>query len=106
MSVGKFCSIVSKSLSVMPELKHVSLSIEFGHGNTDLRLMLPTSPEQRGDRVVIGLGNTRALCKPAEKTWREVSGSGQCCSREQTSAKPSSYCSASKMPEDVSSCCA
>ncbi len=67
MSVGKFSSIVSKSLSVMPELEHVSLKVEFGHANNDLRLMSLSSPEHRGDRVVIGLGNIRAVCKPAER---------------------------------------
>ncbi|WP_298975462.1 DUF6428 family protein [uncultured Roseobacter sp.] len=106
MSVGKFRSIVSKSLSAMPELKHVSLRVEFGNDNTDLCLMSLESPKHRGDRVVIGLGNTRAVCKPAEKAWRGVSGSGQCCGSEEVSAKPSSCCSTSKVPEGVSSCCA
>lgn len=105
MSVGKFSSIVSKSVSAMPELAHVSLKVEFGHDNMDLRLMTPSSPKHRGDRVVIELGNTRAACKPAERAWRQVSGSAQCCGSEETPAKPSSCCTTSKLPGAASSCC-
>lgn len=106
MPVGKFCGIVSKSLSVMPELKDVSLSVEFGHDNTDLRLLSLGSPERRGDRIVIALGNTRAVCKPAERAGRQEGGSVPCCNDEQASVQPSSCGSTSKVPEGVSSCCA
>ncbi|WP_367274407.1 DUF6428 family protein [uncultured Tateyamaria sp.] len=106
MSVGKFNGIVSKSLTAMPELAHASLKVEFGHDNTDLRLMSLSSPECRGSRVLIRLGNTRAVCKPAEKFGRQEGGADQCCDSKGTSAKTSSCCSTTKPREDASSCCA
>ncbi|WP_410001066.1 DUF6428 family protein [Tateyamaria omphalii] len=106
MSVGKFSHIVSKSLSVMPELEHVSLMVEFGHDNADLRLMSLSSPELRRNRVVISLGNRRAVCKPAEKAGFVVSGAERCCSSMTISAKTSACCSATKPHEDAGLCCA
>ncbi|WP_299741157.1 DUF6428 family protein [uncultured Roseobacter sp.] len=106
MSVGKFNSIVSKSLSAMPELKHVSLKVEFGHDNKDLRLMSLSSPEHRGNHVVIRLGSIRAVCKPTETARREEGRIGQCCKREETSANPSSCYSTTKLLESANSCCA
>lgn len=82
MRVGKFCSIVSKSLSAMPELKQASLSVEFGHDNAELRNMSLSSPERFGDRVVIALGNKRAVCKPAESARHHDGGSSHCCGGE------------------------
>lgn len=106
MSVGKFSSIVSKSLSVMPELEHVSLKVEFGHANNDLRLMSLSSPEHRGDRVVIGLGNIRAVCKPAERAGQDEGRLGQCGKRDETSANLYSCCSTTKLLKSASSYCA
>lgn len=79
MRVGKFCSIVSKSLSAMPELKHASLSVEYGHDNTDLRHMSLSGPERHGDRVLIELGNKRAACKPVERVRHHGDGTSHCC---------------------------
>ncbi|WP_227270967.1 DUF6428 family protein [Roseobacter weihaiensis] len=106
MSVGKFSSIVAKTLSVMPELAHVSLQVEFGHDNTDLRLMSLSSPEHRGDRIVIGLGNMRAVCKPVERARRGEGGLGSSCNIEETSKEPSSCCSAVKLRDGARVCCA
>ncbi|MEM6890927.1 MAG: DUF6428 family protein [Pseudomonadota bacterium] len=106
MTVGKFKSIVSRSLSVMPELGQAPLKVEFGHDNTDLQVTTLSSTEHRGDRVVIGLGKMRAVCKPAERASKKVGGSSQCCGGANSSAEPSSSCSISKSQESISSCCA
>lgn len=106
MTVGKFNSIVSKSLSVMPELGQASLKVEFGHDNTDLQIMALSRPEPQGDRVVIGLGKMRAVCKPAERASKELGGSSQCCDGAKSSAESSFCCSTSKSQESIRSCCA
>lgn len=67
MSVGKFAGILSRSLSAMPELRDVPVTVEFGRKNAELRLLSLTRPARRGDRVVILLGNTLAVCKPMER---------------------------------------
>jgi len=67
MSLGKFRSIVSRSLAAMPELESAALRVEFGHDNTELRLMSLHPPKRLGDRVIIRLAHTRAVCKPGER---------------------------------------
>ncbi|MEL6466486.1 MAG: DUF6428 family protein [Pseudomonadota bacterium] len=106
MTVGKFNSIVSRSLSVMPELGQAPLKIEFGHHNKGLQIMDLRHPEHRGDRVVIGLGKIRAVCKPAERASKGPGDSSQCCGGAKSSAEPSSCCSTSRSQESISSCCA
>ncbi|WP_373636911.1 DUF6428 family protein [Yoonia sp. BS5-3] len=106
MSVGKFCSIATKCLAAIPELASASLMVEFGHDNAELRIMSLHHPERRGTRVVVGLGNSRAVCKPAQKSELESGGSEACCGHDQTAAKTSSYSSPDGLRENASPCCA
>ncbi|MBJ3764585.1 hypothetical protein ILP92_17760 [Maribius pontilimi] len=106
MSVGKFSSIVAKCLAVMPELASASLMIEFGHNNTELRLMSPRHLELRGKRVIIVLGNLRAVCKPAKRVGLEIGGDDECSGRPKTSARKSTCCPVERLRENISPCCA
>lgn len=106
MTVGKFNSIVSRSLSVMPELGQAPLKVEFGHDNKELQIMALSRPEHRGDRVVIGLGKMHAVCKPAVRESKALGGSSQCCGGAKRPTEPSSCFSTSKPQESISTCCA
>ncbi|MEM9434002.1 MAG: DUF6428 family protein [Pseudomonadota bacterium] len=106
MTVGKFSSIISKSLHAMPELQHASLMVEFGHDNTDLQLMSLNSSQREGSRVVIRLGNSRAQCKPAERFKSKSNGHNQCCAEAEASATTPSCCTTDEQHREVRSCCA
>lgn len=80
MSVGKFRTIVEKSLIAMPELAQAPLLAEFGHGNASLTLMSLNTSQVQGDRVVLRLGDARAVCKPYERAQVSAAPEMGCCS--------------------------
>ncbi|MEL7166205.1 MAG: DUF6428 family protein [Pseudomonadota bacterium] len=106
MTVGKFSSIMAKSVSAMPELADVPLKVEFGHDNTNLQIMTLSSPEHRADRIVIGLGKMRATCKPGERASKHVAGSSQCCGSSNSPVDEHACCSPPKSQQRLASCCA
>ena len=68
MSVGKFRDIVKGSLRKLPELSQAPLLVEFSPDNLGLQLMTLGAPMLQGDRVTLELQNSRAVCKPAQRS--------------------------------------
>ncbi|MEP3882692.1 DUF6428 family protein [Planktotalea sp.] len=79
MNVGKFRVIVEKSLSAMPELGQAPLLVEFGHDNSGLTLLSLNESELLNGRVVLRLGDARAVCKPFERAKITPPTDARCC---------------------------
>ena len=106
MSVGKFNTIVEKSLKAVPELKDAELLVEFGHNNSELSLMAIGSPEVDEDGVVIFLGEARAICKPAQMSVQlDEPAAASCCGGGKASTGASSCCAPQATVEERRSCC-
>ncbi|MEL6205636.1 MAG: DUF6428 family protein [Pseudomonadota bacterium] len=84
MSVGKFVSIVSRSIDAVPGLANVPLLVEYAPGNRGLSLLEAGRPVERDGLAALALHPTRAVCKPAE----QARGAGQsaiaCCGASDT----------------------
>ncbi|MQY42490.1 hypothetical protein GG681_07530 [Epibacterium sp. SM1969] len=104
MRLAKFLDILEKSITALPELKHAALQVEFGHNNAELRLMsLEALTLQRG-RVVLQLGETRALCKPAQQ--KNAARDNSCCRDAEAFARVSSCCVPNGARRPTAQCCA
>lgn len=68
MPAGKFVGILERSLKALPALAQAPVIVEFAPGNRGLRLMLPDAPQAEDGRLVLRLNETRAVCKPAERS--------------------------------------
>lgn len=106
MSVGKFSSIVAKSMAAVPELEQADLLVEFGHSNSDLSLLAIREPEVKDDAVIVFLGDAHAVCKPAQIAISDDQLDGSCCGGEQESRSGNSCCSASDPMTGEKTCCA
>lgn len=68
MRIGKFSTIVEKSVAAIPELAQASLTVEFAHGNSALRLMSIEPVDVQDDAIFVRLADKNAVCKPAQRT--------------------------------------
>ncbi|MEQ8228222.1 MAG: DUF6428 family protein [Rhodospirillales bacterium] len=91
MTVGKFKGILDTSLATIEDLGDAGLKVEFANGNAGLRLYRITHIAHQDRRVVITLGDDRAVCKPAAERSTPPPNEGTGC------------CSA---PRPAGSCCA
>ena len=105
MSVGKFASIVEKSLAALPDLAQAPLLAEFGHNNAGLTLMSIGVPEVRGAAVVLPLGAARAVCKPAQRSMKANTQTEACCGDAKETAPEPSCCSAQDARPEIQACC-
>lgn len=83
MQVGKFNAILKTSIEKVEKLGESQLRVEFGQGNQEMRLYDIHQPNLSGSQVSIALGNTKAVCKPAERA--KVTMGGGCCGSAKTS---------------------
>lgn len=104
MSLAKFISIIEKSMAALPELEHAALKVEFGHQNAELRLMSLQPPQFEEGRVVVPLGETRALCKPAQR--KQSAQADVCCGDAAVFAQLTSCCVPSGAQSPATPCCA
>jgi len=79
MKAGKFAGILRQSIRNVSGLGDAPLQVEFAHGNRGKRIYLPETPELTGGRIVIGLRDTRANCKPALDRKIALGSSAGCC---------------------------
>lgn len=81
MPAGKFLGILERSLKALPALAEAPVIVEFAHANRGLRLMLPEAPQAEDGRLVLRLNETRAVCKPAERSAaaRAPGAQAACC---------------------------
>lgn len=106
MRVGKFNTIVEKSLAAVPELRQAELLVEFGHENSELSLLSIQHPNIEDDAVTITLGDARAVCKPAQMAAIADNSSGSCCDRGTVPNPVSSCCAPEGAASESRSCCA
>ncbi|MDF1774613.1 MAG: DUF6428 family protein [Rhizobiaceae bacterium] len=103
MSLGKFRTIVEKSLDRLPELADAPLLVEFSPENMGLKLMAPDAPFMKDGRVSVKLRDSRAMCKPAQKNMALDVSTNACCSVPSAA----SACSGSDTSAvSASACCA
>lgn len=79
MVAGKFSAILKQSIGKVSGLGDAPLQVEFAHGNRGRRLYHLEAPELRGGRIVVGLRDTRAHCKPALDRAMALGSSAGCC---------------------------
>ena len=77
MAIGKFLAIAEKSEAVLPGLSGVPLIFEYAPGNRGLHRMKIASVHTDDQRVVVSLGEDRAVCKPLAD-WQNAMA-GDCC---------------------------
>jgi len=65
MSVKKFAAIADKSIEKVPGLGEAPFFVEFAPGNRGLRRYRVSGISSEAGRVVLGLAEDRATCKPA-----------------------------------------
>ena len=106
MRVGKFCEILAKSLSALPELSKAPLAVEFGHGNQDLRILSVGEAAPQQEAVVLPLGNARAICKPAQRSYSLARGNSPCCAESDKPSALAPCCASSAGSPNVDACCA
>ncbi|MEP0942499.1 MAG: DUF6428 family protein [Rhizobiaceae bacterium] len=105
MSVGKFSSIVEKSISAMPVLADAPLLIEFGHNNNALKLMTARTSESDGDSVVMRLDDAHAVCKPAVRLMGGLEDQDACCCGNDEAASTIACCSNDPTSKSNGACC-
>lgn len=86
MPVGKFAGILKQSIGKVSGLGGAPLQVEFAHGNKAKRLYLPETPELLNGRILIGLRDTRANCKPALDMRAALGSSTGCCGADAAAA--------------------
>ncbi|MCK7612678.1 DUF6428 family protein [Roseibium sediminicola] len=79
MPAGKFAGILRQSIGKVSGLGDVPLQVEFAHDNRGKRLYRLETPEMTDGRIVIGLRDTRAHCKPALDMKTALGSSAGCC---------------------------
>lgn len=62
----------------MPELAQIPFLVELAPGNVGLKPMTTEAPIVHDGRVIVRLGETRAVCTPATRS-RKASVSGSAC---------------------------
>ena len=77
MQVGKFNAILKTSIEKVEKLGSSKMRVEFGQGNQEMRLYEIQSPKLSEGQVAIALGETNAVCKPAERAGVKM-GQGGC----------------------------
>lgn len=105
MSVGKFSTIVANSLSLMPELAKTSFLIEFAPRNVGLKLMNVGQPTEQDGRVVLHLSESRAVCKPAQRSRIGADTAGACCGGYSDNSLQAACCSPGENKVEVTACC-
>ena len=70
MPVGKFTSILARSLQKVDGLGASPAFVEFGHRNAGMQIFQPGEPEISGETVTLRLKPVRAHCKPAQEARR------------------------------------
>lgn len=107
MSVGKFRSILHKSLSALPELANAPLLVEFGHNNSALALKTVKKPIVLDGAVIVGLGEARAVCKPAQRRSNSHTQSTlACCGSVERNVQNTSCCTSDGQLSEAEKCCA
>ncbi len=104
MKVGKFCDILEKSLSKLPELRDVPLLVEVGHGNKNLTLMSLSTPELHKNRLKLPLDDARAVCKPAQRSKAAIKINQPCCTGNAGSVSGTPCCGS--VSTESEACCA
>lgn len=85
MNVGKFAAILGQSVSRVKGLATSPLHVEFAHGNRGMRIYSLSTPLVREGFVSVGLGETRAICKPAQDHAQKTE-TGGCCGSQASSS--------------------
>jgi len=78
MTVKKFTAIADKSIEKVPGLGEAPFFVEFAPGNRGLRRFQVSGISRAAGRVVLGLAEDRAACKPAAEAVA-LSGTTGCC---------------------------
>lgn len=99
MSVGKFSDILDKSIRKLPKLSEAELLVEFAPDNSGLKLMALDAPSEKDGRVSLRLRNSKAVCKPAQRsaTLRNTSNTAS------DASSPAARCCGSNTPPN--GCC-
>ena len=86
MTIGKFNSILARSLKEVDGLGASPAFVEFGHGNAGMQIFRPGEPEAGGEAVTLRLKPVRAHCKPEQEARQAKSAnsigagsSNSCC---------------------------
>lgn len=103
MSVGKFSSILGKSLTKLPMLSDVPLLVEFSPDNLGLRLMVLGEPFMKDGRVFLNLRDSKAVCKPAHRDKTPDRATNACCG---VSSSASACCGSDVVTGARGTCCA
>ena len=112
MPAGKLVGILERSLKALPALAQAPVVVEFAPGNRGLRLMLPDAPQAEDGRLVLRLNETRAVCKPAERSAaaRAPGAQAACCGGgsdvPQAPIAASACCAPATAKQPAGACCA
>lgn len=103
MNVGKFRDIVKGSLSKLPKLSEAPLLVEFSPDNLGLKLMTLDEPVMQEGRVMLRLQNSKAACKPAQRS-KSLGGPDSACCGGESSAN--ACCGSDRPQKALKACCA
>lgn len=79
MPAGKFAGILKQSIDRVSGLGDAPLQVEFAHGNKARQIYRLATPELSAGRVLVGLRDTRAHCKPALDRKAALGSAAGCC---------------------------